>query len=301
MKILITGATGLIGKQLTKLLLEENHSVNYLSISKNKIESKPNFQGFYWNINSGEIDKECIKDVDVIVHLAGANIAKRWTKSYKNEIIHSRVASAELLFNLLQQNNHSVKQIISASGTAIYPESYSKMYDENSTETDSSFLANVVKEWEGSVDKFSALNIKVCKLRTGIVLDKNEGALPQMTKPIHYYVGSAIGSGKQIYSWIHSHDLVRMYYFAIQQQLSGVYNALAPISVTNAQMTKAIANTIHKPIFLPNISSFFIKMILGEMSFLVLSSKNLSADKIMNLGFEFYFNDVERALGDIYK
>jgi len=278
MKILITGATGLIGKELVKLLLAKNHSVHYLTTAKSKIANQANYQGFYWNPEEGKIDENCIFRVDVIIHLAGANIAKRWTNAYKQEIIESRTLSGELLFNLIKKHpNHQIKQIISASGTAIYPESFSKVYDESTTETEDSFLSNVVKKWEESVNRFQVLGIKVCKLRTGIVLSNKGGALPEMIKPIKLGVGAGMGSGKQIQSWIHIHDLVALYYLAVEKQLEGIYNAVTPNPVSNQELTKAIAKTLKKPLFLPNIPKFVMQLLLGEMCYLLFSSKNLSA------------------------
>jgi uncharacterized protein (TIGR01777 family) len=225
MNILITGATGLIGNELVKLLLSQKHSVNYLTTSKSKIINKPNHRGFYWNPEQGKIDENCLFNVDVIVHLAGANIAKRWTNDYKQEIIESRTLSSELLYNLIRKTPNKIKHFVSASGTAIYPESDSEVYDETTSETEDSFLSNVVKKWEESADRFQVLGIKVCKIRTGIVLSNLGGALPEMVKPIKMGFGAAMGSGKQIQSWIHLEDLVRMYSFAIENNLDGIYNA----------------------------------------------------------------------------
>ncbi len=301
MTVLITGATGLIGTQLTKLLIEKGYTVNYLTTSKSKITSKPNFIGFYWNPIQGIIDVNCIKNVDVIIHLAGASISKRWTKTYKQEILQSRIQTSQLLLDALKNNSNKVKQIISASGTAIYPESYTTVYNESSTQTDIGFLSDVVSKWEESVDVFKNLNIKVCKLRTGVVFDKNGGALPEIAKPIQYYVGAAMGNGKQMQSWIHIDDLVSMYYFAIQNQLEGVFNAVAPNPVSNSELTIAIAKTIKKPLFLPNIPQFVMKLLLGEMSILLFSSKNLSSEKIQKHGFKFQFTTINSALQNIYK
>jgi uncharacterized protein (TIGR01777 family) len=300
MKILITGATGLIGVELVKLLLAKNHSIHYLTTSKDKLEDKLNCNGFYWNPQLGEIDERCITGVDIIVHLAGANIANRWTDKYKQEIIESRTLSGELLYNLVKKNPNQVKQIISASGTAIYPESYSNQYNETTLETEDSFLSNVVKKWEESVDIFKTLGIKVCKLRTGIVLSNKGGALPEMVKPISLGVGAAMGSGKQIQSWIHIEDLVNMYYFAIENKLEGVYNAISPNPITNQELTKVISQTLKKPLWLPNIPEFVMKIFLGEMSYLLFSSKNLSSKKIEEIGFEFKFPKINKAIDDLY-
>ena len=219
MKILITGATGLIGKELVAAFLENGHSVNYLTTSKGKIISKPNYFGYYWNPDQAEIDENCLINVDVIIHLAGASIAKRWTNAYKQEIIESRINSANLLFKTLKNNPHQVQQIISASGTAIYPESETVSYDETTNSTEDTFLANVVKKWEESVDVFQKLGIKVAKIRTGVVFANNGGALPEMVKPIKMGFGATMGNGKQIQSWIHHKDLVNFYYFVFRVKL----------------------------------------------------------------------------------
>jgi uncharacterized protein (TIGR01777 family) len=300
MKILITGATGLIGSELVKLLLSKNHSVHYLTTSNAKIKEEPNHKGFYWNPQEGKIDERCIDGVDAIIHLAGANIAQRWTNKYKQEIIESRTLSSELLINLIKKSPNQVKQIVSASGTAIYPESISQVYDETTTESEDSFLSNVVKKWEESVDTFHVLGIKVCKLRTGIVLSNKGGALPEMVKPINLGFGGAMGTGKQIQSWIHITDLVAMYYFAIEKQLEGIFNAVSPHPVSNQELTKVIAKTLKKPLWLPNIPEFVMNLILGEMSYLLFSSKNLSSIKITNSGFQFQFPKIDKAINDLY-
>lgn len=300
MKILITGATGLIGNELVKLLLAKNHTVHYLTTSKSKIESKPNYQGFYWNPEEGRIDENCIYEVDVILHLAGATIAKRWTNAYKQEIIESRILSSELLYNLVKKNQNQVKQFVSASAIAIYPESTRKVYGEIITETEDSFLSNVVEKWEESANRFHNLGLKICKIRTGVVLSKDGGALAEMIKPIKLGLGAALGTGKQMQSWIHINDLVAIYYFAIEKQLEGVFNAVAPHPVSNKYLTVAIAKVLHKPLFLPNIPQFVLKLILGEMSYLLFSSKNLSSEKIRSLGFGFQFEKVEDALQNLY-
>lgn len=301
MTILITGATGLIGNELVKFLLAKKHTVHYLTTSKTKIEAESHYIGFYWNPQEGKIDENCIFGVDAIIHLAGANIAKRWTNAYKQEIIESRTLSAELLFNLIKKHpNHQIKQIISASGTSIYPDGIDKVYDEDTKETEDSFLSNVVKKWEQSVAVFQVLGIKVCKLRTGIVLSAKGGALPEMVKPIKMGFGSVMGSGKQMQSWIHINDLVALYNFALENELEGIYNAVTSNPVSNEVLTKAIAKTLKKPLWLPNTPEFVMKLILGEMVYLLFSSKNLSANKILDLGFQFQFKDIDKALSDLY-
>lgn len=301
MKILITGATGLIGNELAELLLQNNHVVHYLTTSPLKIHNKANYLGFFWNPQEGKIDENCIEGVDVIVHLAGASISKRWTNSYKQELIESRVLSANLLFNLLKKHPNQVKQFVSASGTAIYPDSYANVYDESSTEIDDSFLGNVVVKWEESADQIKLLNIKVTKLRTGIVFSEKGGALLEMIKPIKMYVGSDFGSGKQMQSWIHLTDVANLYYFVIQNQIEGIINAVSPNPISNHNLTKAIAKHLKRPLFLPNIPQWFMKLILGEMHILLFSNKNILPKKALDNKFQFQFPTAEGALQNIIK
>jgi len=299
MKVLITGATGLIGTELVTLLLQNGISVNYLTTSKNKIVNEINYNGFYWSPEKGIIDENCLMGVDSIINLAGANIAKRWTNSYKQEIIESRLLSSSLLFKAIKNNPNQVKQIVSASGTSIYPNSDTIVYDENSTEINNSFLGNVVVKWEESTDKFNSLGLKVCKLRTGIVLSTNGGALVEMLKTIKLGLGSSFGSGKQIQSWIHIHDIASLFYFAIQNQLEGVFNAVSPNPVTNEQLTFAIAKVLRKPLFMPNIPKFLMKLMLGEMHELLFENRNLSSKKIIDKGFVFKYKTIDEAMKNI--
>jgi len=299
MRILITGATGLIGSELVLLLLQNGISVHYLTTSKRKIENQPNYKGFFWNPKLGIIDENCLMGVDAIIHLAGASISKRWTKSYKQEIIESRIFSSNLLFKIVKENPNQVKQIISASGTAIYPNSSSTVYTEDSKTIADNFLSNVVLKWEESVDKFQSLNIKVCKLRTGVVFSDKGGALLEIVKPIKLGLGSPFGDGKQVQSWIHLHDLVAMYLFAVENSLEGVYNAVAPHPITNSELTKNIATILEKPLFMPNIPKFVMKLILGDMHELLFDNKKISAQKIINAGFVFQYLTSEKALKDI--
>lgn len=301
MKVLITGATGLIGKELVDVLLKNNHSVHFLTTSKSKIEEKPNLKGFYWNPQEGKIDDNCLDGVDTIVHLAGASISKRWTNSYKQELIESRVLSANLLFNLIKKAPNKVQHFISASGTAIYPDSYSKIYDEASTEIDTTFLGNVVVKWEESADQFKLLKLKVSKLRTGVVFSEKGGALLEMIKPIKMYVGSDFGSGKQLQSWIHLTDVANLYHFVIQNQTEGIINAVAPNPITNHNLTKLIAKQLKRPLFLPNVPQFIMKLILGEMHILLFNNKNILPKRALQLGFNFQFPTAKSAIENIIK
>lgn len=299
MTILVTGATGLIGQELVGLLLQNGHTVHYLSTSRTKLVSNSSYKGYYWNPKTAEIDVAAFTDVDVIVHLAGANVAQRWTTDYKEEIIQSRVLSTQLLFKTLQQITHKVTQIVAASAIGIYPNSLSSIYHETDLDIDDSFLGNVVKRWENEVSQFEKLEMVVTKIRIGIVLAKDGGALKEMAKPIRMGLGAAFGSGQHYQSWIHIHDLAAIFYFVIQNKLAGVYNGVSPYPVTNEDLTKAIARTIEKPLFLPNIPQFVMKLLLGEMHEILFSSQHVSSRKLLDENFQFKYASLDKALAEL--
>jgi uncharacterized protein (TIGR01777 family) len=281
------------------LLLQNGIVIHYLTTSAKKIESEPNYHGFFWDPQKGVIDENCLLGVDAIIHLAGASIAKRWTDVYKQEIVESRILTTNLLYNVLKNNPNEVKQIISASAVGIYPSSLTEVYTEENPNKSTTFLGSVAEKWEEALDKFHRLNITVCKIRIGLVLSNNGGALPEMVKPIKSGMGAAFGTGKQMQSWIHIHDLVAMFLYAIRNNWSGVYNAVAPNPVTNSELIKTIANVLHKEIFMPNVPQFLMKMILGEMHIVLYESQNVSAQKALGNGFKYRYKILEKALDNL--
>jgi uncharacterized protein (TIGR01777 family) len=299
MKVLITGATGLVGRELILLLTSNGVVVNYLTTRKSEIHKIPNCTGFYWNPKNDDIDKNCIIGVDKIIHLAGASVSKRWTTSYKKEIISSRVLSSQLLYDLLKSNHHHVTQIVSASAIGIYKHSFTTLYDEDSSELGSNFLAEVVKTWEAEVDKFNELNINVSKIRIGLVLSEKGGALSELKKPINIGVGASIASGNQYISWIHINDLAKLFIYVVDHNLYGIYNATAPNPITNKELTKAISKKLDKPFFLPNIPKFIMKLVLGEMHEMVCESQNVSSKKIEAAGFNFDYKYITSTLASL--
>lgn len=299
MKILITGATGLVGTELVSLLLQNGITIHYLTTAKKNIKNEPNYQGFYWNPQQGVIDEKSIVGVDAIIHLAGASISKRWTSKYKQELIESRTLTTNLLYRTLKLHPNQVKQIVTASAIGVYPDSKNTLYTEENKAVDNSFLGQVVVKWEQAVDNFKRLNIKVCKIRTGLVLSKKGGMLKELMKPIKLGVGSPYGDGKQWQSWIHIDDLVHLYHYAIQHQWEGIYNATAPNPVDNEELTRAVAKVLDKPYFFPSIPKFVLKLALGEMHILLLSSQNVSSQKAQDNGFVFKFRTVDKALQNL--
>lgn len=296
MKVLITGATGLVGQELVTLLLQKGFVVHYFTTSKSKIISKDNYLGFYWNPETGEYDVEALKEVCKIIHLAGASVAEKWTKKHKEAILNSRIKSSNLLFSILKNNSNAVNQLITASAIGIYPNSLTKIYHETDTEVAAGFLGNVVQQWEQQVSAFEELGITVTKIRTGIVLSNKGGALIEMSKPVKYGLGAALGTGNQYQSWIHIQDLVNLFLFTMEHNLAGIYNAVSPYPVTNQVLMKAIATAYQKPFFLPNVPTFLLEFLLGEMHTILISSQNVSSKKILEHKFQFKFASLEKAL-----
>lgn len=296
MKFLITGATGLVGNALAKQLIKSGHEVNYLTTSDNKSNSIQGAKGFHWNPKQEIIDDAAFDDVDVIIHLAGATLNKRWTPSYKKEIIESRVLSAQLIYHTLENIPHQVRHWISASGIAIYPNNQTKIYSEKVTEKDSGFLAKVVEKWEASADRFEQLGIKVSKLRTGPVLSRKSGMLAELKKPVAFGFGAKVGSGNQWISWIHLSDLVDLYQTIAEKSWIGTFNATAPIAVTNREFMRAFRKKMSRFKLIPAIPESFIKLGLGERYRLVVDSQHVIPEKAKSLGFQFKHPHLESAL-----
>ena len=307
MRILITGATGLVGSEITRICQERKIPVNYLTTSKEKIATKSDYHGYYWNPDKGEIDSRCFEGVTAIINLAGASISKRWTEDYKKTILSSRIDSLRTLHKALKKYGEenpeaygAIGSFVSASAIGIYPNSLSNYYREDENQVDDSFLGEVVAAWEKEADTFGAFDFPVAKVRIGLVMSEKGGALPEMTKPIRNYIGAAFGSGEQWQSWIHISDLARIFLFAVQHGLEGVYNGVGPNPITNNKLVKEIAKVVEKPLLLPNIPKFAMKALLGEMSYILFASQRVSCKKIEEAGFGFDYHNVCVALKAIY-
>ena len=296
--VLLTGGTGFIGKKLTQLLLVSGYSVSILSRS-----NKANTDGisyFQWDVDAGTIDEAAILNADYVIHLAGENIgAKRWTTARKQAILDSREKSTQLLYTTLLKTNKKLDAFVSASGIGIYGAYTSNnIFTEDSPLADD-FLGSTCQKWEAAADFIADLHIRTVKIRTGLVLGKDDGFLKKLTPIFKLRLGSAIGSGKQYMPWIHINDLCAIYLKAIEdKEMSGAYNAAVKDGTTNALFSKALAKVYGYTIWLPNVPAFLLKLIMGEMSKIVLTGQRVSSDKIEKTGFEFRFNKLERALKD---
>jgi uncharacterized protein (TIGR01777 family) len=294
--VLITGASGLVGSRLTELLLAKGYKVTHLGRTKKAGE----VPSFVWDVDNGGFDGEALQGIQAVVHLAGAGVAdRRWTKKRKKEILESRTKSSALLREMLKRSDHEVRTVVSASAIGYYGSTLdSKLFKEEDGPGDD-YLAGVVAAWEGEVDRIVDLGIRVVKVRTGIVLSSNGGVLREMARPIRLYAGSPLGTGNQIVSWIHIDDLCGIFIKVIEdQKMAGAYNAVAPMPATNREMTKAIAETLHRPLIFPAVPGFLLRILLGEMADAVVKGSNVSSGRIEKTGFHFRFPDLHGALRD---
>lgn len=300
-KICITGGTGLIGRRLTSLLSAQGHEILILSRS-----AKAGAQGISfatWDPEQGTIDAAAVRDCDAIIHLAGAGVAeKRWTKKRKSEILNSRTQSSALLVQTLKENKGKVKAVISSSAIGWY--GADRENGKPFTETDppySDFLGQTCLQWEQSIEPVEQSGIRLVKLRTGIVLSNEGGALKEFKKPLQFGLASVLGSGKQIISWIHIDDLCRMFLYALENEnLHGSYNAAAPIPVSNKELTLKLAKKMRGNAFITApVPSFVLKMMLGEMSIEVIKSTTVSAEKLQQSGFQFLYPSIDAALNEL--
>lgn len=294
--VLITGGTGLVGKELSALLKSKGYTVTHLSRSP----TQKHYQTFYWNINKNEIDDEAITSADAIIHLAGAGVAdKRWSKEWKDEIYNSRIDSTKLLKEKVEKLNPELKHFISASAIGYYGwDTGDKLVNETSAKGDG-FLADVVDDWEKVVDTFSELGIKVSKVRIGIVLSQHNGALVELMKPIKLGFGAALAPGSQYMSWIHVSDLCGMFEHILSNSKEGTFNGVAPKPQTNEAFTKAVASHLKKPLWLPNVPKFALRLIVGEMADILVGGNKVSSKKIEDSGFNFQFDTLDLALKNL--
>ena len=261
-KVLITGGSGFIGTHLSPVLKSKGYEPVFLTTGKRREIN--GIKAFHWNPSIHQMDSEALDGVSVIIHLAGATLSKRWTPSYKQVIVDSRINGLQTLKQALERKGDKVTHILSASGIAIYPESKDNPVREDH-EPGAGFLAEVCKLWELYADHLTPHTERLTKIRIGYVLDNKQGGLKPLITLAKTGLISPNGSGNQMMSWIHIDDLVRMILFLLENGETGVYNAVAPTPVTNREFMKTLAQTLNRPSFLPAIPSGVFKAILGEM------------------------------------
>jgi uncharacterized protein (TIGR01777 family) len=302
--ILITGGTGLVGKALTDLILSKGYKVVILSRSpQQQIITSPDISYAFWNVEKKIIDIEALQQADHIIHLAGAGVMdKKWTDSYKKEIVNSRVSSSELLVETLRNHPNKIKSIISSSAIGWYgPDIHNDHSFKEEELAANDFLGKTCKQWEESISSAEKLGIRVCKLRTGIVLSNEGGALPEFKKTLKWGVAGILGSGRQMVSWIHITDLCQMFLYAIENhKINGSYNAVSPHPINNKTLIYKLGHYIKNDKFIPiYVPSFLLKIMMGQRSIEVLKSTRVDAEKIINSGFEFKFPNIDVALKNL--
>ena len=305
--VLITGGTGLVGKALTQQLIKKGYQVIILT---RKLpagnQHQPNIDYALWNVKEKTIDQKAIQKADHIIHLAGAGVVdKRWSNRYKKEIVESRTQSSALLIDAMGQHENKIKTLVSASAIGWYGADDNASLNGNgfteSAPAANNFLGETCRLWEASVEPARQLGKRVVKLRTGIVLSNDGGALAEFRKPLKFGIAGILSKGKQVVSWIHIDDLCRMYIEALRnEQMNDTYNAVAPAPVSNKILTLQLASLIKGKSFIPvHVPAFLLKMILGESSIEVLKSCTVSCEKIKQAGFTFLYPSIEAALAQL--
>ncbi|HET6993776.1 MAG TPA: TIGR01777 family oxidoreductase [Chitinophagaceae bacterium] len=304
--VLITGGTGLIGTALTRSLLAKNYKV--ITLSREPEKHRPgmaNLSYARWNVDAQTIDVDAIANADYIIHLAGAGVAdRRWTEKRKQKIVNSRVRGGALITKALAEHHNHVRAVLSSSGIGWYGPDPSVPNPHPFTENDpayNDFLGTTCLQWENSLEPIKALGKRLIKFRTGIVLSREGGALPEFLRSLRFRIAAILGSGKQIISWIHIDDLVNLYIEAIEnEKMNGIYNAVSPNPVSNKTLMLELAKKKRGQLFLPvHVPAFALKLALGEMSIEVLKSATVSSGKIENTGFNFAYPTIEEAIKNL--
>ena len=297
-RVLIAGGTGLIGQHLSRRLLEQGYELAVLSRSNSQ---KSHAISYSWNPDQNEINKEAVNSCEYIINLAGENIgAKRWTGKRKQEILESRIKSTLLIFNNLEKN-HKLSAYITASAIGYYGALTSKDIFHETDAPANDFLGQTCKEWEEAADIFARKGVRTVKIRTGIVLSKEGGALAKLKIPIRLGFASALGHGKQYMPWIHIEDLCNIYIQTIKNiEMIGPYNAVAPEHVTNRVFTQKAAHALHRPFWFPNIPARLIKLFFGEMSDMLLTGSRISNQKIESIGYTYQFPNLDSAFNELF-
>ena len=296
LKIAITGGTGLVGKQLTKLLQFYQHDIIILTRGDSKIEDGIRY--ITW-LNGDKPETE-LEGIDAFINLAGVSLnTGRWTNERKKAIFESRMEATEEVIRIISTLEKKPRILVNASAVGIYPISTTNIYTEKSTEIARDFLGTTVVNWETCAHEAKQFGVRVCLMRCGVILGQ-EGALPLMVLPYKFGIGGTVGSGKQWVSWIHVEDVARAILFAIEQEgLSGPINLASPNAKRMKYFGKTIGQALGRPHWLP-VPSVFMKAALGERSQLVLEGQYVVPEKLLQTGFEFKFPSLEDAIIDLY-
>lgn len=296
--VLISGGSGFIGSHLTTLLLAKGYSVSILSRSEK--QNKENVFYYKWDVARQFIEEEAVLNADYIIHLAGENIGeKRWTAKRKAAIIDSREQSSLLLYSVIKKSNKKLDAFISASAIGFYGAVNGQEICTEEMLPANDFLGYACQKWEDAIDFIENLNVRTVKIRTGLVLGKNDGFLKKLIPLFKYRLGAPLGTGQQYMPWIHVDDLCAIYLKAMEnEEMVGPYNAAINDDTTNEIFSETFAQLFGYRIWLPNVPAFVLKMALGKMSVIVLTGRRVSSEKIQQTGFAFKYANLKEALKD---
>ena len=302
MKLLITGGTGTIGKEITILSLLKGIDVNILTRNKSLKSKKEGLKYFYWNPDNKFIDYECFKGVDTVINLSGYNVFNYWTKKNKLKILNSRVESTEFILSEINKRNIKLNTFISASGIAVYKDSYSNYYSENDSVSDkNSFLNQVIINWESVVLKYERLmpSTSFSIMRVGLVLSKEGGLYKISNNLARFYLLSPVGSGEQWQSWIHVNDAARAFIKCSRESWKGIFNLVTPNPVTQKVMLNSIAKNNNRKIIIPNIPLRLIYLLLGEVTQILNSSQKVKPELLTQKNFKYNFSNLDQAIASL--
>ena len=301
MKIFMTGGTGFIGTTLTKELVGQGHNVTILTRGIKKGLTLPEGASFLeGNPTKRGPWQEKIAEHDAFINMAGVSILSRWSKEKKKEIRDSRILTTNHLVEAMAERKGKETHLLSASAVGYYGFHGDETLDE-SNHGGTDFLASLSAEWEAAALGAERYGARVALCRIGVVLGRKGGALEKMSSVFKFHLGSPLGSGKQWVSWIHEQDLANIFLFLLENKtLEGPVNCTAPDPVRNREMAELVGKALGKSTFLPPLSSFFVKMTLGEFGDIVLKGQRVVPEKLLKNGFDFVFPTMEAALNDIF-
>lgn len=302
-KVIISGGTGLIGTHLCDKLISEGYKVHILTRSPGKHNTdNPLIEYNKWSSDEDALAyKQLFEDSFAIVNLAGASLgAKRWTEDFKKVIYKSRIDTTEKIVEIINLCERKPQCLVSASGSNIYKDNGDDIINEES-ELDDGFLAKICKDWESAAVKAAEMGVRVVCIRTGVVLDRNEGAIAELKRPFKFFIGGPQGTGNQYLSWIHLKDIIDLYYWAITNpNISGPLNGTSPNPERNKNFCKKLGKALGRPSWLP-VPGFALKIVIGEFAESLLVSLRVIPEKALKEGFNFSFPVLEDALNDIFK
>ena len=300
MKLLITGGSGTLGQNITKLALAKNYQVNILTRSKKLISNKNDIKYYYWDPSLKIIDNNCFNGVDSVINLSGYNVFCYWNNKNKSKILESRIESTSFILSQIKERNIKIKSFVSASGIAAYKDSLSFVSTEDhGVNIPSSFINQVVIKWESKVKDFEKIlpEISFSILRVGLVLS-NYGGLLKISKNLSkLFLLSPLGTGNQWQSWIHIDDVSTIFLRSIEKNEKGIINVVSPNPVIQKDLLRIIAEYNNSKVIFPNIPTFMVKTIFGEMSELVLSSQRVKSNRLNN--YVFKFSKIDLAVKDL--